>query len=33
MPPHWLMAGTAAGGLLGLLASAYALRQHLATYE
>jgi len=33
MPPHWLVAGTVAGGLLGLLASAYALRQHLATYE
>lgn len=32
MPPLWLVAGTLAGGLLGLLASAYALRQHLSSY-
>ena len=32
LPPLWLLAGTLAGGLLGLLASAYALRQHLTSY-
>jgi cell division transport system permease protein len=32
LPPLWLLAGTLSGGLLGLLASAYALRQHLTSY-
>jgi cell division transport system permease protein len=32
MPPLWAIAGTLAGGLLGLLASGHALRRHLANY-
>jgi cell division transport system permease protein len=32
LPPLWLAGGTLAGGVLGLVASAYALRQHLTSY-
>jgi len=32
LPTLWAAAGTLAGGLIGLFASAYALRRHLMTY-
>ncbi len=33
LPPAWALGGALAGGVLGTLASGFALRRHLVTYE